>query len=237
MARTSSKFSANVSPVEFPFQLFDEQKEVRIYNRGFLPHWRQAGCTYFVTFRTADSIPRGVYRQWKYERDTWLKARNIDPESNDWHQKGVGLPDDDQKNFQRAFAAKLFSELDKCHGACVLEDLKLASTVADSILYFHDERMLVGNFVIMPNHIHALITPINGFELEDLLHSIKSFTANKINKQLNREGEFWMPESHDHIVRDGEELLRIQNYIECNPDKAGLDAKNLIVYQVKYNES
>lgn len=235
MARTFSEFSAKISSAELPFQPFDEQKEVRIYTRGFLPHWRQDGCTYFVTFRTADSIPKGVYRQWKYERATWLKARNIDPESNDWIQKVVGLPDDEQKTFQRAFAAKLFCELDKCQGACVLKDLKLASIVADALVYFHDKRMLAGDFVIMPNHVHALITPINGFELEDLLHSTKSFTANKINKQLKREGEFWMSESHDHIVRDDEELVRTQNYIASNPDKAGLNTRNLIVYRTSYN--
>lgn len=34
-----------------------------------LPHWEQSGCTYFVTFRTADSIPAEKLNQWKSERD------------------------------------------------------------------------------------------------------------------------------------------------------------------------
>ncbi|MDF1815773.1 MAG: hypothetical protein P1V20_26480 [Verrucomicrobiales bacterium] len=37
-----------------PFYPFNEFGEVRIYQHGLLPHWRQDGCTCFVTFRLAD---------------------------------------------------------------------------------------------------------------------------------------------------------------------------------------
>ena len=40
-----------------PFREFDESGEVRIYYHGILPHWRQTGCTYFVTYRLADPYP------------------------------------------------------------------------------------------------------------------------------------------------------------------------------------
>lgn len=86
----------------------------------------------------------------------------------------------------------------------------------------------------MPNHVHALVTPLDGFPLEDVLHSIKSFSANRINQTLGKQGQFWMSESHDHVVRDGEELLRIQGYIRGNPEKAGLDAADLILWQAEY---
>jgi len=39
-----------------------------------LPHWRQDGAMYFVTWRTADSMPRERVNQWNKERDAWLKA-------------------------------------------------------------------------------------------------------------------------------------------------------------------
>lgn len=38
------------------FSLFDPDEDVEIGKRN-LPHWQQAGKTYFITFRTADSIP------------------------------------------------------------------------------------------------------------------------------------------------------------------------------------
>ena len=41
------------------FQLFDRDEDLRI-TAGNLPHWYQPGVTYFVTFRTADSLPTEV---------------------------------------------------------------------------------------------------------------------------------------------------------------------------------
>jgi hypothetical protein len=46
------------------FELFDPQSEVRIGEGTSLPHWFQPGVTYFVTFRTEDSIPTDVSRLW-----------------------------------------------------------------------------------------------------------------------------------------------------------------------------
>jgi hypothetical protein len=40
-----------------PFHGFDPQGEVNIARRR-LPHWRQSGATYFITFRLADSLPQ-----------------------------------------------------------------------------------------------------------------------------------------------------------------------------------
>ena len=74
----------------------------------------------------------------------------------------------------------------------------------------------------MPNHIHWLIQPIPGEELESLLHSVKRFTATRINGLLGRSGSFWQKENYDHIVRDLRELARIREYIAANPAKAGL---------------
>jgi hypothetical protein len=45
------------------FQPFNPDGELRIYVRS-LPHWRQPGATYFVTFRQGDSIPERVLAEW-----------------------------------------------------------------------------------------------------------------------------------------------------------------------------
>jgi hypothetical protein len=54
------------------------------------------------------------------------------------------------------------------------------------------------------------------------VHSLKSYTANKANEQLGRQGSFWQDESYDHWVRDIDELERIVNYIRANAVRAGL---------------
>ena len=214
------------------FQPFDENGEGRVYYHGFLPHWRQKGCTYFVTFRLVDSVPKGVLEQWKQERSVWLKHRTGETETS---PESIGkLTKADRLQFFRAFSSKLFNELDKAHGHCILREPKLAAIVFNAMTHFHGKRVECGDIVVMPNHVHALLTPLGEHELEDVLHSVKSFSAHEINAVRNESGAVWMKESHDHIVRDAEELLRIQNYIMANPTKGNVPDGQFLLRTVEY---
>ena len=106
--------------------------------------------------------------------------------------------------------------------------------MSDALRHFHGRRLDTGDFVVMPNHIHALLTPYASFELENILHSIKSYTANQIQALRGTSGTLWMSESHDHIARDGEELNRIQEYIRANPAKAGLSSNEFVLHTARY---
>jgi putative transposase len=217
-----------------PFREFDERGQVRIYQSGILPHWRQAGCTYFVTFRLADSIPRRVLAEIEYERTQWLQARSIDATDETWQQSFARLPTDDKRQYERLVAKLLNHSLDLCHGECVLRNPMIAERVAAALDYFHGSRVLTGDFVIMPNHVHVLLTPLPDFELEDVLQSIKSFTAKVANELLNRTGLFWQRDSYDHVVRDNDQLQAFREYIVANPVKANLPAGDYLVSKAEY---
>ena len=58
------------------FGLFDSDADVERSERC-LPHWFQPGVAAFITFRTADSLPREVLQMWEREQREWLQARNI----------------------------------------------------------------------------------------------------------------------------------------------------------------
>ncbi len=58
--------------------------------------------------------------------------------------------------------------------------------------------------------------------VDEIMKSIKGYSAREANKILNKKGNFWQPESYDHIVREEDELNRIVNYVIMNPVKAGL---------------
>jgi REP element-mobilizing transposase RayT len=76
-------------------------------------------------------------------------------------------------------------------------------------------------WVIMPNHVHLLLTPHTN--VSSLLCSLKGYSARQANKLLGQTGQlFWQDESYDHLVRTGEEFRRIERYIIDNPVKAGL---------------
>ncbi len=74
----------------------------------------------------------------------------------------------------------------------------------------------------MPNHVHILITPADGYSLAEIMHSIKSFTANFANKILGRQGRFWSSEYFDRFIRDCVHFAKVVKYIENNPVKAQL---------------
>ena len=222
-----------------PFREFDEGGIVRIYYHGILPHWRQTGCTYFVTYRLADSLPAPVIREFEHERNQWLLHRGIDPiqlksKVNSWKETVGRLSKLDQRLYERTMATKLNQYLDAGHGSCVLKQTDLAKIVADSLSFFHQQRVITGEYVVMPNHVHALMRPMSGFELEDILQAIKSCTANKINQKLGRSGQCWMRESYDHLVRDQEQLEAFQKYIRANPSKANLETGAFTLQTASY---
>jgi REP element-mobilizing transposase RayT len=97
----------------------------------------------------------------------------------------------------------------------------VAQTVVEAIQYRDPVQYLLHSFVVMPNHVHVLITP-NKCAAE-IMQSLKRFTARQANQILGLTGRpFWQDESYDRLVRSGEEFDRISRYVEMNPVHAGL---------------
>ncbi len=79
------------------------------------------------------------------------------------------------------------------------------------------------SYVIMPNHVHAILTPRAGNDLFGLLQGIKGVSARNINRLLGRIGaRLWMEDAYNRIVRDARELWAFRQYIALNPVKARL---------------
>ena len=182
---------------------------VNVYHRH-LPHWRQEGATYFVTFRLADSIPQEKLQALKRWRSVW-EAENQPPRSEEqWHE------------LAKEITRKTEAWADQGYGECVFRNLKLASEMAQSLLHFQDEHCLTSCYAVMPNHVHVVIKPLGELELEQILQWIKRFVSRAVNSTLSRSGKLWEEESYDQIVRDEEHLFHVIQYIGRNPAKAGL---------------
>ncbi|WP_373868006.1 transposase [Reyranella soli] len=74
----------------------------------------------------------------------------------------------------------------------------------------------------MPNHVHVVVEPGDGNRLGDIVHSWKSYSANRANTILGRTGPFWHKDFFDRFVRDEGHLARTIDYVENNPVKLGL---------------
>lgn len=97
----------------------------------------------------------------------------------------------------------------------------IAQCVADAIRQGGDSSFILHAWVIMPNHVHLLITP--RMDVSELLQKLKGSTARLANQLLGRTGTpFWQDESYDRLVRNSQEFGRIEHYIPQNPVRAGL---------------
>ena len=103
-----------------------------------------------------------------------------------------------------------------------------ARTIAlDALLHFHNQRYELFAVCVMPDHVHLLIQPwpkedgdadnVIFWSLNELLHSIKSFSAHAINKAEGKGGEVWGKERFDRYVRSDRDLAEKFEYILRNP--------------------
>jgi len=102
-----------------------------------------------------------------------------------------------------------------------LADPQLAQIVHDALWFLAGERYNLLAFVVMPSHLHWVISPTPAYceavssssdsrtPRERIMKSVKGYTARQCNRKLGKTGRFWQDESFDHCVRDELELLRI----------------------------
>jgi REP element-mobilizing transposase RayT len=222
-------------PAPKSFRGFDEHLPVRIYHRH-LPHWRQEGVTYFVTFRLADSLPQGKLRELARLRQQWLNTvgRSSAPSSFMLSHQDNG-PFNAQKKWKdvsEAWIEQIEGWLDQGSGSCMLRTKEAAAAIERCLRHDDGERYELIAFVVMPNHVHVLARPYSDrhYPLEKLEQNWKSFSAREINRHFRRVGPIWQSESFDRIVRDEEHLFRCLQYIGSNPRRAGLKSEDCIRY-------
>ena len=204
-------------------RFFDPNDDLLITQRK-LPHWSQDGSVVFITWRTADSMPKDVLERWRADRNRWLDVHGIDPTEKGWKMLVQELPPDLMIEYHDRFTTRWHDTLDAGHGDCVLSQPEIADIVANSLLHFDGDRYEMLDFVIMPNHVHLLATFPDKAAMIDQCDSWKHFTARQINRRLGALGRFWQQDAFDHLVRHEGQFRRLRDYIAQNPVKAGLRA-------------
>ncbi len=143
---------------------------------------RTPRAIYFVTFRLAGSLPAGFLRRVREERVV-LEKRLDD--------RGDALRPDVKRKLDLLDRRRIERALDVGHGECWLRHPAVAELVAQALAYFNSQRYILGPWCVMPNHVHALLRPLPTCQLDDILHSWKSFTASEGNRVLGRNGSLW----------------------------------------------
>jgi REP element-mobilizing transposase RayT len=184
-----------------------------LHFRGKLPHLKKEGAVYFVTFRLNDSLPAHEVARLKDERQVIIEQARAAKSPLTWHE---------EEQLLAWYCDKVEALLDAGHGACWMSKSEVADLVGGALKFFDGQRYELRAWVVMPNHVHAVVWPMPGHSLSEMLHSWKSYTSKQANKLLHRAGEtFWQTESFDHLVREDAEHARMVAYVENNPVKAG----------------
>jgi putative transposase len=210
-------------------EFFDPTEEVDVVNRR-LPHWSQPGAITFITWRTWDSLPEKVIRQWQFERDAWLAKHGINPNAKDWQTRVQRLPPGLEQEFKSLLADRWNDHLDELHGACVLRRPEFSAIVADSLRCFDGDRYEMTDFVVMPNHVHVLAAFPRTEVMLEQCESWKHFTATKINRLLGVKGRFWQQDGFDHLVRSSQQFDYLRDYIASNPTRSNLHTGEYRLY-------
>jgi len=199
--------------------------ESRWHSRGYLPHFDSAVAIQHVTFHLADSLPESVVMRLEQE------IRCLPVEKQDEERR-----------------KRVDAWIDAGHGSCIMREPSIARIVQNVFLFFDGLRYRLLAWVVMPNHVHVLFQPINGWSVAKIVASWKKFTATRIcalrllsgdgslhsgkEREANREiggsginlKPVWHREYWDRFIRDSRHYDQTVGYIHHNPIKAGLAA-------------
>ena len=87
--------------------------------------------------------------------------------------------------------------------------------------YREQKKYLLHEFVLMPDHLHLILTP-TGITLERAMQLVKGGFSFQLNKNLKAKRDIWQPSFADRRVRDSLEYAKFKDYIWQNPVKRGL---------------
>jgi putative transposase len=168
-----------------------------------LPHWQQGEVMQFVTFRLGDSLPQSLLKKWAVQRAKWLMDH-----PRPWS-------DEIRADYHRKFSQVIERWLDQGMGACLLADSQARLVLEDCLMRFQGERVKHEAWVIMPNHVHLLFSPL--VPMDKLIQSWKSHSARVLGR-----GPIWQRDYHDTMIRDADHFANALRYIRRNPLKAKL---------------
>ncbi|MBD2713594.1 transposase [Microvirga sp. STR05] len=172
------------------------------------------GATILLTLRLAGSIPARAGRELHAQRVAAQQAAN----SPGAHRRA-------EKQFFLDFDALLDA---RTVGPAYLEREKLAEIIAGELLMLEEQGLQVPGFVLLPNHLHALLhLPANAglslYKAVELLHQRTAAQARRLLRgQLPPEADFWQTGFHELPIVDELELRRVQTYLQAHPQRLSL---------------
>ena len=112
----------------------------------------------------------------------------------------------------------------KCsQGVSIFQVEENANILVAKLLEYRDTgRYLLHDFVVMPNHLHLILTPSSSTSLERALQFIKGGSSHAIHAARGTRQQIWQSGFHESRVRDLADYKAKADYIRFNPVAARL---------------
>lgn len=201
------------------------------YYKNNLPHYQTPGQCYFVTWCLQNAVPKHALPEYTLQLEllqNQIKFAKERKQSDNTINKLKKELDLTRKKYLKAFNDLLDSNAKR---EINISEPEILVILHEALCHWDNKRIFNHAYCIMPNHIHwvfaTLDTDKNGLPvyLQDVMHSVKSYTANEINAAIGLEGKLWQKESFDTTIRNQKHFVNAINYTLNNPVKAGLVRK------------
>ncbi|MCB5278305.1 MAG: transposase [Candidatus Cloacimonetes bacterium] len=190
------------------------QEPIRYWSHG--PHYQFPDSIIFLTWRLAFTLPKHVLKL--------FSELSATPHSNENEWTKAQLERNNAYMFQKFldYDAELAS-LEQ--PGFSLSEPEISKIMRAAFHFYSGKRYELHAFCVMPNHVHLLLRAVKKsrdeyHRIADIVKSLKSYTALKINKHLGQEGQIWDHFYFDRVVRDQRSYENVVQYILLNPVKA-----------------
>lgn len=103
-----------------------------------------------------------------------------------------------------------------------------ARLMMTTLQHYAEKDFLLHAYVVMPDHLHLLITPFES--LEKAVQLVKGGFSFRAKRELEWKFDIWQPGFTDHRIRDEEDWKRHLSYIRSNPLEARL-VEDFVLYE------
>jgi len=94
--------------------------------------------------------------------------------------------------------------------------------IATIVRYRDAGEFLLHEYVIMPDHIHLIVTPGRNSSIARVMQLIKGGSSHALRKAGLKLNTVWQQRYQERRIRDFEELANFARYIRENPVRKGL---------------
>ncbi len=168
--------------------------------------WRDKAEIYFLTLHLKDAIDEHVMDESRSENERLQGLLN---------QGSIG--ESERMEYTRLLEQWFDRYLDAGEGSALFLSDEAARVVDDTLQQHDTVRYRLHAWSVMPNHVHAVLEPLNNFRLADILQAWRQNTAKKIDA-------VWEPEFYSHRIRHQEDYERYKSDVIKDAEAAGLTA-------------